>query len=144
MVRKTLALSFMIFLAALIIGTPGFAEKLTTIKVSATGLLVDAPFYIGQEKGYFKQEGIEVSLATFRASAKAMAPLSTGELNVASGGIDVGLFNSIDDQQNWYFDHGFIDRKTPVDKIVDHRYVDCPLEKLGKLRREGSLRVGRR
>ena len=40
---------------------------------------------------------------------------------------------SIEDQQNWYFVHRFIDRKTPLDKIVDHRYLDCALKKLAKL-----------
>ncbi|MEE8448601.1 MAG: ABC transporter substrate-binding protein [Thermodesulfobacteriota bacterium] len=134
--------------------------------MSATGLLVDAPFYIGKEKGYFKQQGIEVKLTTFRASAKAMAPLSTGELDVASGGINVGLFNSvagnwpivvvasrpylipgndgdgimvradlidkihwnfmnpngyvnprsIEDQQNWYFAHRFIDSEDTAEQ----------------------------
>ena len=64
------------------------------VKVGDLGLVADAPFYIGIEKGYFAARGIEVKLEKFGSAAEATAPLSTGELQVLGGGINAALFNA--------------------------------------------------
>lgn len=50
---------------------------------------------IAQEKGYFKDEGLEVEFVNFRTGADMIAPLGTGELDAGSGAINAALFNAI-------------------------------------------------
>lgn len=54
----------------------------------------DAPFFIADSKGYFHQEGIDVTLTTFDSAGKMIAPLGTGELDVGSGATSAGLYNA--------------------------------------------------
>ena len=65
------------------------------VTVGTVRLISDAGIFIALEKGYFKEEGIEVELPKFRTAGDMMAPLGTGELNIATGGISAGLFNAI-------------------------------------------------
>ncbi len=53
MVKKAVGLFFLTLLTTLVAGAPGFGQKLVTIKVSATGLLVDAPLLYRQGEGLF-------------------------------------------------------------------------------------------
>mgnify|MGYP005845244461 CR=1 FL=1 len=58
--------------------------------------IAGGPTYIAMEKGYFKELGIEVKLVGgFASAAQMMAPLSTGEIQVAPGGFTAGLFNAL-------------------------------------------------
>src|SRR5262245_21623043 len=59
------------------------------------GSASDAPFYIAQEKGFFKQEGLEVDLIVLDSGAKVIAPLGTGEIDVGSGALSVGFWNAL-------------------------------------------------
>ena len=70
----------------------GLAQNV--VRVGDVGIVADAPFYIGAEKGYFKEKGLEITLATFASAAAAMAPLSAGQLDVVGGGISPALFNA--------------------------------------------------
>ena len=67
------------------------AEK---VSVGEVGNASDAPVYIALEKGYFAQEGLDVSLVSFDSAAKMIAPLGTGELDVGGGASSAGLFNA--------------------------------------------------
>ena len=73
---------------------PAPAPAQETVKIAVLGITGDGPFYVAVEKGYFKQRGIDVKLETFASAATAMAPLSTGEVQVVGGGINPGLFNA--------------------------------------------------
>jgi NitT/TauT family transport system substrate-binding protein len=42
-----------------------------------------APFIIGQQKGYFAQEGLDLEFVNFQSGAEMVAPLSTGQLDAA-------------------------------------------------------------
>jgi len=70
----------------------GLAQNV--VRVGEVGIVADAPFYIGVEKGYFKERGLEVTLEKFASAAAAMAPLSAGQLDVVGGGISPALFNA--------------------------------------------------
>ncbi|MBI2368708.1 MAG: ABC transporter substrate-binding protein [Deltaproteobacteria bacterium] len=65
------------------------------LHVGTVGVLVDAPFYIGHERGYFREEGLEVRLTHFASAARIMTPMAAGELQVAGGGVNVGTFNGV-------------------------------------------------
>ena len=64
------------------------------VKVGLVGNISDAPIYIGQERGYFEQEGLTLQTSTFDSAARQIAPLATGELDVGGGAISAGLFNA--------------------------------------------------
>lgn len=54
----------------------------------------DAGIFIALEKGYFEEEGLTVQLQNFQTSADMIAPLGTGQLDVATGANSVGLYNA--------------------------------------------------
>ena len=70
----------------------GLAQNV--VRVGDVGIVADAPFYIGAEKGYFKERGIDVTFERFASAAAAMAPLSAGQMDVVGGGISPALFNA--------------------------------------------------
>ncbi len=65
-----------------------------TIKVGDLGIVADAPFYIGIEKGYFAAEKLDVKLERFTSAAQATAPLATNEVQVIGGGVGAALYNA--------------------------------------------------
>ena len=86
-------------LLAMLVGlwaAPAFAQP---VKIGDLGILADAPFYIAIEKGYFKQENVEVSLERFQSAAQATAPLSTNQVQVVGGGVSAALYNAF--ARNW-------------------------------------------
>ena len=65
-----------------------------TIVVGELGIIADAPFYLGIERGYFAAEKLEVRLERFRSAADVTVPLSTNQVQVGGGGPSAGLFNA--------------------------------------------------
>lgn len=73
----------------------GGALAQEVVRVGVMGVISDGPFFIGEEKGYFKQQGIKVELHNFISATKMMAPISAGQLEVAGGAVSAGLFNGV-------------------------------------------------
>jgi hypothetical protein len=63
-------------------------------------------------KGWFRDEGIEGEMNPFESGARMIAPLSTGELDVASGAVSTGLHN------------------VTVDQVLDRSYFDWAAQHL--------------
>src|ERR1700753_2327189 len=63
--------------------------------VGPIGAASDSPFFIADKRGYFKDEGLTVKFIRFDSAAKAMAPLGTGELSVASGATSAALYTAV-------------------------------------------------
>jgi len=78
--------------AALFAATGAGAQE---IAVGTIGASSDSPFFIADKRGYFKDEGLTVKFIRFDSAAKAMAPLGTGELLVASGATSAALYNAV-------------------------------------------------
>jgi len=78
--------------AALFASTGAGAQELA---VGTIGASSDSPFFIADKRGYFKDEGLTVKFIRFDSAAKAMAPLGTGELAVASGATSAALYNAV-------------------------------------------------
>jgi len=72
--------------------TAAAADK---VNVGLGGSSVDTAFYLARDKGYFKDENIDVNFIVFAAGSQQIAPLGTGELEVGSGAASVGLYNAI-------------------------------------------------
>lgn len=81
-------------LAAVLAAAPAGAEELDHVRVGVIGLISDAPLYIAEQRGYFRAQGIEVTFVAFPSGPNMVAPLGTGELEVAGGASSAGLFNA--------------------------------------------------
>jgi NitT/TauT family transport system substrate-binding protein len=76
---------------------PGQAQELT---VGVTGTTSDAPYFIADKKGFFKDEGISVRFINFDSAAKMIAPLGAGQLDVGGGATSAALYNAVKREVN--------------------------------------------
>lgn len=65
------------------------------VSVGITSSASDAPLYIAQDKGYFKDEGLSVKFVSFDSAADMVAPLGSGQLDVGAGAPSAGLYNAV-------------------------------------------------
>src|SRR5947209_1769383 len=87
---RALVLSFFAITAAV---APAAAVDQVKIGISRT--LSDSGYYIADAKGFFREEGIEVSILGFNSAAQMIAPLGTGELEVGGGTVSAGVYNAV-------------------------------------------------
>ena len=85
---------------ALLLGLCGLAappasRAASSIQMGYIGVSSDAGIFIALDKGYFKEQGLELSLERLAAGADQMALLGSGHLQIASGGISPTLFNAV-------------------------------------------------
>ena len=69
------------------------ADKVNVAVLNAAG---DVGLFIAQERGYFRDEGLEVTLTHIDAAAKMIPLLGTGDLDVGGGATTAGLYNAAD------------------------------------------------
>ena len=79
-----------------VLGLSGPALANDKVKVGIVGSFSDAPLYLARDKGFFKDVGIEPQFEELGALTRQVAPLSAGQLDVASGNISAGLYNAVD------------------------------------------------
>jgi NitT/TauT family transport system substrate-binding protein len=91
--RLLLAATSLAAASALLSAIPAAAQD-AEVKVGTNNVISDAPFFIAQRKGYFKEQGITVKLVPFDAGPKMIAPLGTGQLDAAAGAMSAGLYNA--------------------------------------------------
>lgn len=72
------------------------AMALDKVKIAIIGGASDIGFYIADDKGWFKDEGIEIEMVRFDSGARMIAPMSTGEIDVGTGAISAGLYNAFE------------------------------------------------
>ena len=65
------------------------------VKVGTLNNVADAPFYIGQERGYYAEAGLDVELIPFDSAQQMVAPLGAGQLDVGGGAAGPGLTNAV-------------------------------------------------
>lgn len=65
------------------------------VSIGIFGAASDAPFFIADKKGYFRDEGISVKLEKFQSGAMMVPPLGTGELDAGGGSASAGLYNAV-------------------------------------------------
>ena len=71
------------------------AQAPVTVTVGAASTTSDAPIYIAEKKGYFREEGLETKITNFRSAADMVAPLGVGQLDVGAGSASAGLYNAM-------------------------------------------------
>lgn len=80
-------------LSAPIVAAPALAADQVKIGVSRT--ISDAGYYIADAMGFFREEGLEVSITGFNSAAQMIAPLGIGELDVSGGTVSAGFYNAV-------------------------------------------------
>jgi len=71
------------------------ADKLE-VPIGIAPTMSSVGVFIAKEKGYFAEQGIEAIINPFKASGAKMVPfLATGQLFVAGGNINAGMYNAI-------------------------------------------------
>lgn len=67
--------------------------QVTTIRVGTVPVMVFAPLFVADSKGYFADENLVVEILRNPGGSEPLAPLATDELDVVLGGAGAGLFN---------------------------------------------------
>ena len=65
------------------------------VKIYQLGGIIEAPYYIGIEQGYFAEQNIQAELVPFTSGVDAFAPMARGDLDVFEGALTPALTNGI-------------------------------------------------
>ena len=71
------------------------ADTPTKLTVGYIPVMIDAPLYVGIEKGYFRRENIDINLAPLAGGTDVITQTATGNFDVGLGGLGVGTFNAL-------------------------------------------------
>jgi NitT/TauT family transport system substrate-binding protein len=71
------------------------ADAADQVKIGISRTISDAGYYMADAMGFFREEGMEVSITGFNSAAQMIAPLGTGELDVGGGTVSAGLYNAV-------------------------------------------------
>lgn len=93
-VRVPLVSAFLLGALSAAMPSAALASEPVEVRIGTNGVVSDAAFFIANRKGYFAEQGIKVTFVRFDAGPKMIAPLGTGQLDVAAGAISAGLFNA--------------------------------------------------
>src|SRR5262245_57709191 len=74
---------------------PSTPPAVETVKMSYVNALDNAPLFVGVDRGYWQEQGVELELTPVQSSADAIAFLANGQLDTAMGSIAVPLFNAV-------------------------------------------------
>ncbi|HZS02164.1 MAG TPA: ABC transporter substrate-binding protein [Chloroflexota bacterium] len=69
--------------------------QLQPARVGIVGTSSEVGIHLANERGYFAEQGLTPDYSRFDSATFAVAPLSSGELDVASGAVSAALFNAI-------------------------------------------------
>jgi NitT/TauT family transport system substrate-binding protein len=88
------ALALAVGVAVLGSGVPSAGAD-SAVKIGALKLSSSAPLFIGVDKGFFKEYGIDPELVFFQAAAPIATALATGQIDVGATGITAALYNIV-------------------------------------------------
>src|SRR5258707_7348716 len=71
------------------------AAETAQVRIGIARTMSDVGYYVADAMGYFRDEGIEVTMTPFNSAAQMMAPLGVGDLDVGGGTVSAGFYNSI-------------------------------------------------
>lgn len=81
----------------LVLGAAGapLAVLASEVRVGITNSASDVGLFVAQKRGYFWEEGLQVSFIPFPSAARMIAPMASGDLDVATGALSAALFNAV-------------------------------------------------
>ena len=85
-------------------------------------LTSSAPIFIGVEKGFNQEQGVDVGLTFFQAAAPIATALAAGQIHVGATGLTAALFVL----------GGEMKATIPRREIVDTSFVEAAIKALGE------------
>jgi NitT/TauT family transport system substrate-binding protein len=79
----------------LLLAAASSAPAQTKVKVGVLKLTSSAPIFVGVEKGFFKEFGVDPELVYFQAAAPIATALAAGQLDVGATGLTAALYNIV-------------------------------------------------
>src|SRR5215467_6101550 len=92
---QRLVLAMVVFLAVGVLLAPAGVSRETTVKVGVLKLTSSAPIFLGVEKGFFKEFGVDPELVFFQAAAPIATALAAGQIDVGATGLTAALYNIV-------------------------------------------------
>jgi NitT/TauT family transport system substrate-binding protein len=89
--RSTRALCRVLMLAALLAGAPASAQE--RVSVAVLRFVSSGALFLGVERGYFKEQGLDVDLKFFDAAQPIAVAVVTGDADLGVTAFTAGLFN---------------------------------------------------
>lgn len=86
--------SFLAAAAAAAAMAPSIALAADKVRIGTANLVSDAPLFIADKLGYFKDQSIDVEFINLESGAKMIAPMGTGEIDGGAGGPSAALYNA--------------------------------------------------
>ena len=130
--------------AGLLLALASSAHAEDRVKVGALKLTSSAPLFVGVEKGFFKEFGVDPELVFFQAAAPIATALAAGQVDVGATGLTAALYNIVlGGEKLWIVaDKGREWPGYPLTAIVVH--ADSPIRTVGDLRgkRIGVTQLG--
>jgi NitT/TauT family transport system substrate-binding protein len=94
--RRVVALLVLALAAAPVLAGSAEAQAPAgPVKVGVLKLTSSAPIFVGVEKGFFKEFGVEPELVYFQAAAPIATALAAGQLDVGATGLTAALYNIV-------------------------------------------------
>jgi NitT/TauT family transport system substrate-binding protein len=90
MIRRVAGLLVLLALAALPAGAQPAKVRLGVLKLTSSAVL-----FLGVEKGYFREFGVEPELVYFQAAQPIAVALASGDIEVGATGLTAGLYNIV-------------------------------------------------
>jgi NitT/TauT family transport system substrate-binding protein len=81
--------------ALLLLTTAAGDAQPTKVKLGVLKLTSSAVLFLGVEKGYFKEFGVEPELVYFQAAQPIAVALASGDIQVGATGLTAGLYNIV-------------------------------------------------
>jgi NitT/TauT family transport system substrate-binding protein len=79
-------------LGALVIESPAQPKR---VRVGVLKLTSSAPVFVGMEKGFFREAGVEPELVYFQAAQPVAVAVAAGDIEVGATGLTAGLYNIV-------------------------------------------------
>jgi NitT/TauT family transport system substrate-binding protein len=83
-------------LFALVLGlAAGAGAAARKVKVGILKLTSSAPVFVGVEKGFFREAGVEPEMVYFQAAQPVAVAIASGDVEVGATGLTAGLYNIV-------------------------------------------------
>lgn len=73
----------------------GQAQAADLVRLGYPKTATDVAIYVAHKRGYFKAEGLEVTMTNFQSAATMIVPMAAGEIDAMAGSASAGLYNAI-------------------------------------------------
>ncbi|HLH21517.1 MAG TPA: ABC transporter substrate-binding protein [Chloroflexota bacterium] len=104
---------------------PAPSAALQTVTIGVINTIADAPFYLADKRGYFREAGIQPEMQVFQSGALMIAPLSADQLDVVGGGaLSAGLYNAVGRNINLHIVSGHYGEDGSIASVLRKDLVD--------------------